>query len=80
MSSRADAAAIVRSAAPVELYVRNQKRAVESCGIAFEERHSEASVTGPEVRAAIATLNADPRVTGIIIQRPVPERLKLKEL
>jgi len=62
------------------VYVRNQKRAAEKLGIAFEERVYPASVTQSEMLAAIAAMNADPRVTGVIIQRPVPEHLSIRPL
>ncbi len=64
----------------VNVYVRNQQRAAEKVGIAFEQRRLPATLTMPEVLAAIASLNADPRVTGIIIQRPVPPTMPIKEL
>jgi methylenetetrahydrofolate dehydrogenase (NADP+)/methenyltetrahydrofolate cyclohydrolase len=64
----------------VAVYVRNQQRAAEKAGIVFEQRRLPATLTVPEVLAAIASLNADPRVTGIIIQRPVPAGMPLKEL
>ncbi len=64
----------------VEIYVRNQKRAAEKIGIAFDERDFPADITEPEMIAAIQAMNADPRVTGIIIQRPVPEQINVKRL
>jgi methylenetetrahydrofolate dehydrogenase (NADP+)/methenyltetrahydrofolate cyclohydrolase len=39
-----------------------------------------AASTEAEVLAVIQTLNADPRVTGIILQRPVPSHLDLDHL
>lgn len=64
----------------VDLYVRNQKRNADKVGIEFEERHYPASISAEEVTAAITNLNVDPTVTGIIIQRPVPEHLPIKAL
>ena len=32
------------------------------------------------MQAAIQAMNADPRITGIIIQRPAPPQLNLKQL
>lgn len=64
----------------VDVYVRNQQRAAEKCGIVFEQRHLPATITPAETLAAIAVMNTDPRVTGIIIQRPVPDHLSIKEL
>ncbi len=59
----------------VELYVRNQKKKAEKTGIVFIERHFPVGISLEEVRTAIFTYNVDPRITGIILQRPVPERL-----
>jgi len=65
---------------PVEVYVRNQRRIAAAANIAFEERHFAADATRAELIAAIGTMNADPRVTGIIVQRPVPEPISIREL
>ena len=64
----------------VDVYVRNQRRRAEAAGIAFEERNFPADVTRAEILAALRTMNSDPRVTGVIIQRPVPEHLAIREL
>lgn len=61
-------------------YVRNQRRRCEQVGIEFEERQYRDDITPQELYAAIWALNADPRVTGIIIQRPVPASLSIKQL
>ncbi len=61
-------------------YVRNQRRKCERAGIEFEERHYREGITPQELHAAIWALNADPRVTGIIVQRPVPASLSIKQL
>jgi methylenetetrahydrofolate dehydrogenase (NADP+)/methenyltetrahydrofolate cyclohydrolase len=62
------------------LYVRNQQRACNAVGIAFEKRSYGNEVTQREMLAAIQALNVDPRVTGIILQRPLPKHLDLKSL
>jgi methylenetetrahydrofolate dehydrogenase (NADP+)/methenyltetrahydrofolate cyclohydrolase len=64
----------------VSLYITNQQRACEQVGIEFEHRHYHGSVTQGEMVAAIQALNVDPRVTGIILQRPVPASLELEQL
>jgi methylenetetrahydrofolate dehydrogenase (NADP+)/methenyltetrahydrofolate cyclohydrolase len=64
----------------VALFIKNQKLACSQVGIEYEHRHYAADVTQREVLAAIQALNADPRVTGIILQRPVPNTLDLEEL
>lgn len=64
----------------VELYVRNQKRHAEKVGIAFEEKLFPGNIALQELSAAINTMNVDPGVTGIILQRPVPAELSIKAL
>ena len=64
----------------VDVYVRNQRRNAEKAGIGFIEKRFPAEVTAGELEAAIAGMNADPRVTGIIIQRPVPAHVPIKAL
>ena len=64
----------------VSLYIKNQQRAAEQVGIEFEHHHYPGNITQREMLAAIQALNVDPRVTGIILQRPVPPTLDLEEL
>lgn len=64
----------------VDLYVRNQRRGAEKTGILFDEKRLPADVSEAEVMAAIGAMNVDPSVTGIIIQRPVPEHISIKSL
>jgi methylenetetrahydrofolate dehydrogenase (NADP+) / methenyltetrahydrofolate cyclohydrolase len=64
----------------VSLYVRNQARGAERAGITFEERNLPENVSRLEMLGIVAALNTDPRVTGIIIQRPVPKHLNIREL
>lgn len=62
------------------LYVRNQQRAAEKTGIAFEARHYPAEIGRDELLGIIQGMNTDPRVTGIIIQRPTPPHLTERRL
>ncbi len=64
----------------INLYVRNQARGAERAGILFEERNLPDTVSRVEMLGILQALNTDPRVTGIIIQRPVPKHLNIKEL
>ncbi len=64
----------------VDVYVRNQRATAGLAGIGFEERRFAADTSAGELEAAIHGLNADPRVTGIIIQRPVPAHIPIKTL
>lgn len=64
----------------VQLYVRNQAKGAEKAGIAFEERVLPSNISRVELLGIIEALNTDPRVTGVIIHRPVPKHLNVREL
>ena len=64
----------------VSVYVRNQRAKAEQAGIGFEERNFPADLTAAELEAAIHGMNAEPRITGIIIQRPVPRHIPIKAI
>ncbi len=59
------------------LYARNQKQSAEKAGIGFEERIFAEDVGADELLGVIHGLNVDPRVTGIIVQRPVPDHMPI---
>ena len=63
-----------------KLYVRNQSRTAGKTGIDFEERDYPADTTEKELLGIIQGLNTDPRVTGIIIQRPTPDHVSVRRL
>ena len=62
------------------VYVRNQKKASMECGIEFDERVYPETIGMEELKGTVIGLNADPRVTGIIIQRPLPDNLQVKDI
>lgn len=64
----------------VDRYIRNQKRNADQVGIEFVERHYPADISVDEVTATIVHLNVDPTVTGILLQRPIPEHIPIKAL
>ena len=64
----------------VSLYVRNQARGAAKAGIEFQERVLDAATSQAEILGIIEALNTDPRVTGIIIQRPVPAHLNIRSI
>jgi methylenetetrahydrofolate dehydrogenase (NADP+) / methenyltetrahydrofolate cyclohydrolase len=66
--------------AAVGLYVRNQGKAAVKANIQFEERVLPDTISRMEMLGLIEALNTDPRVTGIIIQRPIPKHLNVREL
>ena len=70
----------VGDTAAAEIYVRNQKRNAEAAGVAFEERRFDDTISLEQLTGVLAGLNADPRVNGIIIQRPLPAHIPVKAL
>ena len=64
----------------VDVYVRNQARVAERAGIGFENRRYSEDVSQAELKAGIQSMNIDPRVTGIIMQRPLPPQISVKAL
>ncbi len=57
------------------VYVRNKVRACEETGIDSRHIALPADVRQPELLAAIATLNADPAIHGILVQLPLPPHI-----
>lgn len=64
----------------VGVYIRGQQKACDEVGVAYDSRPYPGDITQMEMLAAIQTLNVDPRVTGIILQRPIPGHLDLEQL
>lgn len=56
-------------------YVRNKERACATVGIASFGQHFPATATQTELEQAIAALNRDDRVDGILVQLPLPDHL-----
>lgn len=61
-------------------YERRLRRLAETVGCRFQPERLPYDVERAEVLATIGKLNADPRVTGILILRPLPPQLSEVEL
>ncbi len=70
----------VGETAAAELYVRNQQKQAESAGVQFEARNYPAETSLEQLIGILQGLNHDPRVNGIIIQRPLPDHIPVKAL
>ena len=57
------------------VYVANKEKACARIGVASYGSHLPGTSTQADVLAAIAALNADPRVDGILLQLPLPSGL-----
>src|SRR5205807_7995399 len=58
-----------------DVYVSGKQRASREVGIEGFDHRLAADVSPAEVADLIAQLNDDPRVSGILLQRPVPDHL-----
>ena len=57
------------------VYVRNKEKACQKVGIASLGQHFPIGATQQELEQAIAKLNQDERVDGILVQLPLPDHL-----
>lgn len=58
-----------------QVYVRNKIQACERLGIQSRKLSPPASITTPELLAILHELNADPNVSGILVQLPLPPQI-----
>lgn len=70
----------VGDTAASELYVRNQQKQANSAGVEFEARAYPEDTSLEQLIGILQGLNHDPRVNGIIIQRPLPAHIPVKAL
>jgi methylenetetrahydrofolate dehydrogenase (NADP+)/methenyltetrahydrofolate cyclohydrolase len=70
----------VGDTAAANLYVRNQQKVAQSAGVEFEARDYPETMSLEQLVGVLQGLNADPRVNGIIIQRPLPAHIPVKAL
>ena len=58
-----------------KIYVRNKQKAAEKVGITSSVINFVESITEDELVAKIEELNADPEITGILVQLPLPKHI-----
>ena len=63
-----------------EIYVRMKRRACEEVGIASIHHEPPADVSAAELRELLACLDADPGVSGVLLQLPLPAHLDAGEM
>lgn len=63
-----------------DVYVRNQARGAEQSGLPFEQLRWPADISQDECKSRILEMNDDPRVLGIILQRPLPDHINVRSL
>jgi methylenetetrahydrofolate dehydrogenase (NADP+)/methenyltetrahydrofolate cyclohydrolase len=62
------------------IYVANKRKACAEAGIADHHQHVPAAATMDEVAGLIAQCNANPEVSGILLQLPVPDHMQGQKL
>lgn len=67
------AVVLVGEHAASQVYVRNKRRTIESTGMRSFAHDLPATATEAELLALIDRLNADPAVSGILVQLPLPK-------
>lgn len=66
---------LVGDDAASQVYVANKHKAAEAAGMISIDRHLPPTATQSQVEQAIAELNDDPNVDGMILQLPLPDGL-----
>ena len=61
-----------------EVYVRNKRKACDEAGIGDHHQHLPPDATQEDVASVIEQANANPEVSGILLQLPVPKGLNGK--
>lgn len=64
----------------VAVYVRNQARVAREVNLPFDQEYWGVEVSQEECKARIQKMNDDPKVLGIILQRPVPDDINVRSL
>ena len=62
------------------VYVRMKRKACEEAGIAAIHHEPPADVSAEELLSLLSDLNADPAVSGILLQLPLPSQLDADEM
>lgn len=62
------------------LFVRNQIKAADSVGIEFRHEYLPSATTEDALIEHIQARNSDPKVTGIIVQRPLPAGINARRI
>lgn len=63
-----------------KVYIRAQRKSCEKMGIEYKLHQFDEKVTQSELTDFIQKLNQDPRVSGIILQMPLPQHLDARYL
>lgn len=70
------AAVLVGNDPASQTYVRNKRKSCDEIGLANWLHHLPADTTEQQLLSLVDTLNADPAVHGILVQLPLPKRIR----
>ncbi len=62
------------------VYIRNQARAAKKVGIELDARQMPRDISQADLLGTIRELNADPEITGILVQRPLPLNINARSV
>ncbi|KAJ4461456.1 putative Bifunctional protein FolD [Paratrimastix pyriformis] len=62
------------------VYVNQQRKLADSMGIAYELMQLPGTSTEADVIQVVERLNADPAVTGVILQQPMPQQIAIRNI
>lgn len=74
------AAVLIGDHAASKIYVRNKRRMCEEVGIYSEEYSLPESASESEVLELVDRLNQDPKIHGILVQLPLPDRIDTRRI
>lgn len=74
------AALLVGSHAASESYVAKKQEVCARCGIEFQCLRLPSSVSASRLKKEVSLLGKDPAVSGIIVQLPLPSRMRVQEV
>lgn len=63
-----------------EIYLRNKQKVCESVGITVKRMHFDENISEEELIQEIGCLDYDPKVSGIIVQLPLPKHMNQKNI
>ena len=64
----------------IAVYIRNQAKGAERAAIPFDDQYWPKELSQDECKSRITAMNDDPKVIGIILQRPVPDHINVRSL
>lgn len=71
---------LVGNHADSALYVKMKKRACDEMGIGYEGFHFNSNVSQSQLNECVTRMTSDPKISGIIVQLPLPIHINSNEV